>query len=149
MSAEDYKTLISHKFYQESVDEGHLDLVDELFSPECAFYAAGSYEPVGRDTFKEYLGIFRKALGISHTIDEQIAEGDKVVTRWTVNGTHQGEFQGVAPTGKAIRYSGVSIFRFADGKIAEVWSSFDELGLLEQIGAIARLLDRESIEIKG
>jgi predicted ester cyclase len=59
-----------------------------------------------------------------------------VVTRWTLRGTHRGTYQGVAPTGKQITMAGVSIYRFAEGKVAEGWVSYDALGLLQQIGAV-------------
>jgi steroid delta-isomerase-like uncharacterized protein len=130
------KAIVRDQFYGNAVDQGKFSLIDELFAPNCAFYAAGSSEPVGRETFRQYLAVFRAALGFHHVIDDQIAEGNKVVTRWTVHGTHQGTFQGCAPTGNPVLYSGVSIFRFSDGKIDEVWSSFDELGLLRQVGLL-------------
>ncbi|MDM9382334.1 ester cyclase [Chlorogloeopsis sp. ULAP01] len=137
MSVEDYKTIVRDRFYRDAVDGGNLDLVDELFFPNCTFYAAGSSEPVNRDVFKQYLGMFRTAFGFQHTIDDQIVEGEKVVARWTVHGTHQQEFRGITPTGKPLTYSGISIFRFANSKIQEVWTSMDELGLLKQLDAIA------------
>jgi steroid delta-isomerase-like uncharacterized protein len=134
--SEQSKALVRDQFYGSAVDRGDFSLINELFASHCAFYAAGSSEPVDRETFKQYLAMFRAALGFHHVIDDQIAEGNKVVTRWTVHGTHEGEFQGRAPTGNPVLYSGVSIFRFTDGKIDEVWSSFDELGLLRQVGVL-------------
>ncbi len=69
------------------------------------------------------------------TIEDQIAEGDKVITRVTFRGTHRGEFRGIAPTGKQVEYSGIAIDRIANGKIVEMWHLSDGLGLLQQIGA--------------
>src|SRR5437773_6743089 len=69
-------------------------------------------------------------------IEDQIAEGDKVVTRVTFQGTHRGEFRGVAPTGKQVRYSGIAIDRIVDGKVIEMWHIADTLSLLQQIGAL-------------
>jgi predicted ester cyclase len=78
------------------------------------------------------------------TIEEQIAEGDKVVSRWTDRGTHQGEFMGIAPTGKRIEYTGISIDRIADGKIVESLLESDRLGLMRQLGAVTEPGQSES-----
>jgi predicted ester cyclase len=70
------------------------------------------------------------------TIDDMVAEGDKVVTRWTSMGTHSGVFMGVAATGKPLTLNGIRIDRIADGKIVEMWAQLDLLGLLQQLGAM-------------
>jgi len=72
-------------------------------------------------------------------IEDQVAEGDKVVTRWTARGTHRGELMGTAPTGKQIVVPGVLIDRVVGGQIAEEWASYDALGMLQQIGALPTL----------
>ncbi len=69
-------------------------------------------------------------------VEDQIAEGDKVVTRWTCRATHTGEFQGMPPTGKYTTMTGTTIFRIANGKLVEGWTNADMLGLLQQLGAI-------------
>ncbi len=69
-------------------------------------------------------------------IDEQIAEGDRVMTRWTAHGTHKGEFPGIPVTGRKAEVSGVQVDRFVNGKIVETWSVFDQLGLMQQLGAV-------------
>jgi len=71
-----------------------------------------------------------------HTIEDQVAEGDKVVSRYTVSGTHRGEIMGAAPTGKLVTHTGHQTDRFEGGKIAESWTNWDALGLLQEIGAI-------------
>ena len=71
------------------------------------------------------------------TVEDQIAEGDMVVTRWTARGTHTGEFQSIPATGKAIRVAGTDIDRVIDGKSVECWAHVDELGLMQQLGAVA------------
>ena len=73
---------------------------------------------------------------MASTIEDLFAEGDKVVLRFTFHGTHQGEFMGVAPTGKQVTMPGIDIFRIADGKIVELWGQEDVLGMMQQIGAI-------------
>jgi steroid delta-isomerase-like uncharacterized protein len=68
------------------------------------------------------------------TIEDLIAEGDKVVTRLTARGTHQGTFRGIAPTGRVVSWTGIRIFRIAEGKIVEHWANWDDLSLLQQLG---------------
>jgi predicted ester cyclase len=70
------------------------------------------------------------------TIEDQLGEGDQVVTRMTFYGTQRGEFQGLPPTGKSVTFTGINIARIEGGKIAELWSEFDALGVLQQLGAI-------------
>jgi steroid delta-isomerase-like uncharacterized protein len=73
---------------------------------------------------------------LERTIEDLVAEGDKVVARWTAKGTHTGDFQGIPPTGRVATSSGITIFRIVDGRIVEEWSESDMLGLLQQVGAI-------------
>ena len=83
------------------------------------------------------MGEFRSAFPDFHvTIEDQIAEGDRVATRWTMRGTHEGEFRGISPTGKQITVTGIGIFRFSDGKVVESWDNFDQLGMMRQLGVI-------------
>ena len=70
------------------------------------------------------------------TVEDLIAEGDKVVARWRARATHQGEYAGVPPTGKEVEFTGISVYRIGAGKIAESWTVEDELGLMRQIGAV-------------
>jgi steroid delta-isomerase-like uncharacterized protein len=92
----------------------------------------------GPEDVKRFMGEFREAFPDFHsTIEDQIAEGDKVVTRWTMSGIHQGEFRGIAPTGKQITVTGIGIFRFSDeGKVIESWDNFDQLGMMRQLGVV-------------
>ena len=73
------------------------------------------------------------------TVEDQIAEGDKVTTRYTIRATHRGEFMGIAPTGKHVTVTGIAIFRVEEGKIAELWDNQDVLGLMQQLGAIPQI----------
>jgi predicted ester cyclase len=70
------------------------------------------------------------------TVDDQIAEGDTVATRWTGRGTHQGELMGIPPTGKQVTVAGLSYTKFKSGKMVESWANWDTLGMLQQIGAV-------------
>jgi hypothetical protein len=74
--------------------------------------------------------------GWAHVVEDVIAEGDKVVARNTVTGTHQGEYKGLPPTGKSISYSEIFIFRFAGGRIAEIWRVVDVLAQMKQLGML-------------
>ena len=71
-----------------------------------------------------------------YSVEDQVAEGDMVVTRWIASGTHQGEIMGIAPTGNRVTYAGTSVERIVDGKIEETWDNYDALGMMQQIGAI-------------
>ena len=73
---------------------------------------------------------------LQYTVEDQIAEGDKVVTRYTASGTHRGELMGIAPTGSRVEITGISITRVEDGKIEEIWETHDALGMMRQLGVI-------------
>ena len=80
--------------------------------------------------------IIRRAT--SDTVDEVIAEGDTVAARWTVRGTHRGDFQGIAASGRGVTLSGITVHHLKDGRIRETWLSFDNMELLQQLGAVAK-----------
>ncbi len=91
----------------------------------------------GREGIEQFYGALRAAFpDLRITIEDQVAEGDRVVTRWTARGTHTGAFQGIPPTGKQGRMTGIDIDRIADGKVVECWVNSDDLGLLQQLGVI-------------
>jgi steroid delta-isomerase-like uncharacterized protein len=118
--------------------EHNLAIVDELVAPDYVGHDPTQPKPIrGRDGFKQFVGMYQAAFDDSLvTIDDQIAEGDQVVTRWTGRGTHTGELMGIAPTGKEVTVSGITVSRLADGKIAEEWELMDALGMLVQLGAV-------------
>ena len=137
MSTEQNKATFQ-RYVEEVGNEGNLELADEIFDRYLAHQSDGSVLERGPEDVKGFMGEFREAFPEFHsTIEDQIAEGDKVVTRWTMSGTHQGEFRGIAPTGKQITVTGIGIFRFSDeGKVIESWDNFDQLGMMRQLGAI-------------
>jgi predicted ester cyclase len=93
--------------------------------------------PPNREGEKRLLRMHRAAFADAEaTIDDQIAEGDKVVTRWTFRSTHKGKFMGIAPTGKRVTITGINIHRIEGGKIVELWRQKDVLGLMQQLGAV-------------
>ena len=136
MSAEENKAIF-RRYVEEVSNEGNLDLVDEIFARYVSHQPDGHTEERGPEDVKRFIGEFHQAFPDFHsTIEDQIAEGDKVATRWTIRGTHQGEFRGIAPTGKQITVTGIGIFRFSEGKVVESWDNFDQLGMMQQLAAI-------------
>ena len=122
---------------EEAASQGNLDVLDELVSKEFVYHEPGSPEFRGPDGFKQMLTMYRTAFPDLHMhVEDQIAEGDTVVTRWTAHGTHGGDLAGLPATGKEIHISGIAIDRFADGMIVEEWESFDGLGMMQQLGVV-------------
>jgi steroid delta-isomerase-like uncharacterized protein len=126
------------RYVEEVGNEGNLDLADDVFDRYLAHQPDGSVLERGPEDVKRFMGEFRSAFPDFHsTIEDQIAEGDKVVTRWRMRGTHRGQFRGIAPTDSQIDVTGIGIFRFSEeGKVVESWDNFDQLGMMQQLGAI-------------
>jgi steroid delta-isomerase-like uncharacterized protein len=126
------------RFLQEAFNEGNLGVVDEIFASDYVLHdPANPQEIRGPEGIKQFVQMYRSAFPDTHiTVEDQIAEGDEVVTRWRGRGTHQGELFGVAPSGNQVELSGITISRFEGGKIAEDWTNSDTLGLMQQIGAV-------------
>jgi steroid delta-isomerase-like uncharacterized protein len=122
----------------EAWETGDLDRLDDLIAPDAVDH--DPYNPHGSEGlegFKKTITMYREAFpDTQFAIEDQIAEGDRVVTRWTATGTHEGELMGAAPTGKKASVTGIGIDRIEDGKIAEVWVSWDTLGMMRNLGLI-------------
>ena len=118
--------------------QGDLDVADELFAPNYVGHDPASPEDIrGPEGVKEFASMYRNAFpDVLMSVEEQVAEGDKVVTRWIASGTHQGDMMGIAPTGNRVTVAGTSVERIVDGKIEETWDNYDALGMMQQIGAI-------------
>ncbi len=113
------------------------DLEKALRTPDFQAHLSGAPAPLDSDAWSGFLIGFTQAFPDSQiTVDACITEGDTVATRWTLNGTHRGAFQGIPPSGGAVRFTGIEYNRVVDGRIAEHWSMFDNLALLQQIGAL-------------
>ena len=137
MSTEENKAKV-RRIIEEVWNGGNLAVLDELVAPNCVFHDP-STTLSGPEGIKRYV-MYRMAFPDVHfTIDDLIAEGERVVIRWTVTGTHKGELQGMAPTGRYVRVMGMVISRFAKGKVEEDWINFDALGLMQQLGVVAQL----------
>ena len=118
--------------------QGNLDVADELFAPDYVGHDPASPEDIrGPEGVKEFASMYRNAFpDVQLSVQEQVAEGDMVATRWIASGTHQGDLMGIAPTGNRVTVAGTSVERIVDGKIEETWDNYDTLGMMQQIGAI-------------
>lgn len=127
--------IIAYRLLDELWNRENFAVVDELVASD--YDGHSSTEFYGPGGAKQFVSEVHKAFpDFQFMIEDQIAEGDKVVTRWTCRATHQGQFQGILPTGKQMTMSGITIFRIANGKIIEGWTNADMLGLLQQLGAV-------------
>src|SRR3990172_6820249 len=134
----DNKT-VSRRFLEEVWNKGNLAVLNEIITRDHVNSGPGTLPglPNGPEGSKQLVTVYRNAFPDVHfTIDDQIAEGDKVVTRWTAHGTHQGELVGIPATGKSSTVTGISVDRLVNGKIAESWGIFDQFGMMQQLGVI-------------
>jgi steroid delta-isomerase-like uncharacterized protein len=138
MNTSDENKDISRRADEELFNRGNLSIADELFASNFVYHDPVSHEEWrGPESVKSYATMLRVAFPDLHqTIEEQIAEGDKVAYRWTARGTHQGEFMGIAPTGNRVEMTGISIARLIDGKLEEIWENYDALGMMQQLGIV-------------
>ena len=136
MTTEDNKAIV-RRFVEEVQNQGNLALVDELAAPSFVNHSAPPGIPSDREGSKQLAHMFRSAFPDgTMTIEEMLAEGDKVVTRKTFRGTHTGELMGILPTGKQVTIGLIEIVRLADGRVVEHWLEADNLGMLQQLGVI-------------
>jgi steroid delta-isomerase-like uncharacterized protein len=128
---------VTRRVTEEIWNQGNMALLDELFAPNYVNHDPTNPEVRDLERFKQYVVSVRTAFpDLNITINDLIAEGDKVVTRWTGRGTQKGEFGKIPATGKQVTITGITISRIADGKIVESWWSSDDLGLFQQLGLI-------------
>ncbi len=133
MSVEENKALIRR--YAEEFNRRNDAFLEEYFGPGYVYH--GSMGDWDKQAFIEFHNSMLAAFPDAEmTIRDQVAEGDKVVTRLEVRGTHRGEFQGIAPTGRDTTTTGIIISRFEQGRVVEEWEELNMLGLMQQIGAI-------------
>lgn len=136
MSAEENKALV-RRFYEE-IDRGNLAAMDELVAEDYVNHDPPPFPdlPPGRAGLKRAFELFWHATPGYHVIEDQVAEGDKVVTRLRGVGKHEGEVFGAPPSGQPLDVKAVAIHRIANGQLAEHWSAMDSAALLQQLGAI-------------
>jgi steroid delta-isomerase-like uncharacterized protein len=139
MSAEENKAVVRREMEELFNHTGNLDAVEEIIGPDYVSYEPTSGEVRGIEGAKQFAATYREAFpDLQTTIEDMVAEGDKVVVRFTGRGTHQGETEAFGPaTGKRMEITGITIKRVSDGKIVEAWTNFDALGMMQQLGLVA------------
>ncbi len=138
MSTQENKAIV-RRLLEDIWSNGKLDVVDEIFTTNFVRHGpALEGEVSGREGFKRLVSMYRSTFpDLRTSLEDQVAEGALVVTRWTARGTHRGELMGTAPTGKSATITGVLINRVAGGKIEAEWAYYDALGMLQQLGVPA------------
>jgi steroid delta-isomerase-like uncharacterized protein len=138
VSEQQNKSLVT-RYFQEVWDQGNLEAVDGLLAADFVRHGPPPTEGdiAGGSGFKGLVTMYRTAYpDLRVPIEDQFAEGNTVVTRWTARGTHRGDLMGTPPTGKPVAVPGIVIDRIEGGRIAEEWASYDALGMLQQVGVI-------------
>ncbi|HEV1996043.1 MAG TPA: ester cyclase [Candidatus Acidoferrum sp.] len=132
---------IVRRLIEELWNKGNLSLADQLFAPNYEHHDASSPDfGRGPESEKKRATLYRTAFpDIRLTIEDIIAEGETVMTRWSCRGTHKGDLSGIAPTGKEFNITGVTIARLSNGKLAEGYVNWDALGLMQQLGVVPEL----------
>jgi len=134
--SEENKALLS-RYFEEAWNKHNPDAVEGFYAPDVVNHSAPPGMPNDRAGMKAGLGMFLGAFpDVKVTTDFLVAEGDKVVSRWTMTATHTGEWLGTPATGKRMEMTGITIARIADGKIAEVWFETDQMGMMQQLGLV-------------
>ncbi len=136
----DNKQMMDHirRLYEDVYSKGKINVCDELCTADLKFHdpSATSYK-VGVSSLKESENAYHKAFPNKKSKIEDICiSGDKVIVRWSCQGKHNGELQGISPTHRSFNITGMSMYLFSNGKISEIWQAWDRLSLLEQLGAI-------------
>ena len=133
LSLEENKSLV-RRYVEEILNKGDETVVDEIIASDRIFHRADK-DLKGPEEFKQYINMARTGLPDLHfSIEDLIAERDKVVFCWTFTGTHRGEFMGIPATNKKVAASGASVIRISEGRIAEIWPYWDRLSLMQQLG---------------
>jgi len=136
--------LIRH-FLEEAWNKRNLAVIDELFTPDAVAHDPAVPTVTDVESTKQFIAACLTAFpDLQVTADDLFTAADKIAARWTVRGTHKGEFLGIAPTEKSMAVTGITIYRLAGGKVAEYWSHWDSPGLLQQLGAV-----RQGDQAKG
>jgi len=136
MSVEGNKVILNH-FWEEVFNMRNLDLIDELFTQDWSYHGTAGQELKGPQALKHFLSMFFNAFpDLKVTVEDLIAEEDKVVSRVTGRGTHKGELMKIAPTSKQVAITVICISRFEGDRIAEDWELIDLFGMMQQLGVI-------------
>ncbi|MFT4038115.1 MAG: ester cyclase [Thermomicrobiales bacterium] len=136
-TTEDQNEATARRWHEEALNEGKLEVIDEIAAPDIVHRSVTFTDLTGPEGVKQNL---RSALtsfpDLHYTIEDVITEGDRVVVRWRAEGTQDGVFQGIPPTGKHLTWTGINIYRMECGRIAEVWTEVDGVSRLRQLGVL-------------
>jgi steroid delta-isomerase-like uncharacterized protein len=135
VSIEDNKAVVRRWF--QAFNDRDLAAEEAARSADFAAHVPGAAAPLDGEGWQSFLAAFVAGFpDFRLVVEDLVAEGDRVAARWSFQGTHQGMFLGIPPTGKPVRMAAIEVNRVADGKVAEHWVALDQLGLLQQLGAI-------------
>jgi predicted ester cyclase len=135
MSAEQNK-VVTRRYFEELWTQNNLAVIDEIIAPDVVGTSAGQTFR-GADTLRQRTKNLRAIYSdVRFAVEDQIAETEKVLVRWTFRGRHTGEYMGAKPTGKEVVATGMNLFRLAGGRIEEIWVESDDLGELQQLGVV-------------
>ena len=134
MSAEN--EALVRRFFEDFCNGRRSEVADEIIAPDYVSHGPQAPPAEGPDGVRARVGLYQDSVDGHWNVVEMFSSGDRVLARWTGTGSHRGELMGLAATGKPIDVDAISIFRIADGKIAEEWTVWDALGLLQQVGAV-------------
>jgi ketosteroid isomerase-like protein len=124
------------RFFEEFCNGRRTEVADEIVAGDYVSHGPQAPPAEGPEGVKARVSVYQDSLDGHWDVQEVFSAGDRVVARWSGSGTHEGELMGVAPTGRPIDVDAISVFRIADGKIAEEWTVWDALGLLQQVDAV-------------
>ncbi len=138
MSTEENKAVVRREIEELLNHMGNLDAAEEIIAPDYVSHEPTSGDTRGIEGAKQFAATYRQAFpDLENTIEDMVAEGDKVVVRFRGRGTHQGETEAFGPpTGKRMEITGITIKRLSEGKIVEAWTNFDALGMMQQLGLV-------------
>ncbi|MCX6022967.1 MAG: ester cyclase [Chloroflexi bacterium] len=128
---------LARRFYDEVLNAGRLDVLDEILTADAVYHNAALGEPAGREGAKARIAGLRTGFpDLHYTVEQFVAEGGTVAARFVIHGTHDGPFGGIAATGRKVQITGSAFYQMADGKITEVRVFADFLNVIQQIGAV-------------
>lgn len=132
---------VIRRLFEEVWNKGNLPVADELFAQNYSHHDSSTPDfGRGPESEKKRVTLYRTAFpDVRLTVEDMIAEGETVTARWSCKGTHRGDLNGIAPTGKQFNISGISVARFTSGKISESWVNWDALGLMQQLDVVAEV----------
>ena len=134
---------ISRRVFEEVWNQKELDTVDELMAANYVHHDPQSAVPSGIDGYKQFVRYYLNAFpDLRFTIEDEIVEGDLVVTRWTATGTHDGDLNELPRTGRRFSVTGMTMARMSNGRVVESWSNWDTLGLMQQLGRALEVKSR-------